>query len=83
MQGPRIETTSSGTDIPVCHLNLQASSPKPQAQYSPRLADDALSAGLGRFGGAFKKEMPLILPDRFAPSVEALAYHREKIFHAA
>lgn len=50
---------------------------------STRLADDAASDGLGRFAAAFNKEMRLILPDRFAPSVEALEYHRDKIFHAA
>ncbi len=47
---------------------------------SPMLADDTAPDGLGRFADAFTPQTPLILPERFAPSPEALAYHREEVF---
>ena len=50
---------------------------------SPRLADDKTPEGLGRFAGHFKQGTALTLPDRFTPSIEALAYHRETVFDAA
>lgn len=47
---------------------------------SPALAEDTAPDGLGRFADAFTPQTPLILPERFAPSPEALAYHREAVF---
>lgn len=56
---------------------------------SPLLADDTTPGGaggpggLGRFADAFTPQTQLSLPERFAPSPEALAYHREAVFQAA
>lgn len=47
---------------------------------SPQLSDDS---HLGHFAGTFQSQALLTPPDRFAPSEEALAYHRENIFRVA
>ena len=46
---------------------------------SPCLADDSI---LGKFSDAFVAQTQLILPERFSPDSEALAYHRTTLYQA-
>lgn len=52
---------------------------------SKALRDDTAAVGLGHLQTVFAatQGQPLTMPDRFAPSKEALAYHRVHVFHAA